>query len=122
MYSEYVSSLAIFNIPSTFSPADIPVFRKKYQIPDSVRSRALGPKERAYYYRLREVCFYESAFKHGLRFPMDDHVRELLVSLDLTPAQIHPNMWSCLIGAVLIFRAISAGSHEIATEEFITLF
>ena len=87
-----------------------------------MRIRAPGPEERACLYRPGEVCFYEVAFKHGLRFPMDDHVRELLVTLDLAPAQLAPNKWSCLVGAVLIFKAISVGNHDISMEEFITLF
>ena len=53
---------------------------------------------------------------------MDDHIKELLIALDLCPAQIPPNMWSCLIGITLIFRAISIGSHEISAEDFVTLF
>ena len=53
---------------------------------------------------------------------MDDHVRELLVTMDLTPTQISLNMWLYLIGVVLIFRAISDGNHDIMIEEFISLF
>ncbi|KAM7506983.1 hypothetical protein LguiA_017436 [Lonicera macranthoides] len=98
-YTEYLSALA-FCIPLTFFAPDIPNFKKKYQIPDSVRIRAPVQEERACYYRPGEVCFYEDAFEHGLRFPMDDHVRELLVTMDLAPTQ----------------------SHEISVEEFITLF
>ncbi|KAM7528831.1 hypothetical protein LguiB_032241 [Lonicera macranthoides] len=59
----------------------------KYQIPDLVRIRALGLEERACYYRPGEVCFYESSFEHGLRFPMDNHIRKLLVTMDLAPVQ-----------------------------------
>ncbi|KAM7486034.1 hypothetical protein LguiA_002043 [Lonicera macranthoides] len=92
------------------------------RIPDLVKIRAPGLEERACYYRPREVCFYEAAFEHGLRFPLDDHVRELLATMDLVPAQVSPNMRSCLIGLVLIFRAISIGSHDISIEEFISLF
>ncbi|KAM7510417.1 hypothetical protein LguiB_009292 [Lonicera macranthoides] len=99
-----------------------PSKKRKYQILDSVRIRALGPEEKACYYRPGEVCFYKLAFEHGLRFPIDDHVRELLVTVDLAPAQVSPDMWSCLIGSVLIFRAIFASSHDITIEEFITLF
>ena len=84
-YTACLSSLTVFSIPLTFSPTDIPVFRDKYQIPDGVRIRAPGPKERACYYRPGEVCFFKSAFEHGLRFPMDDHLRELLAALDLAP-------------------------------------
>ena len=61
-YTEYISSLTVFTILSTFSPTDIPVLREKYQIPVDVRIRAPGPEERACYYRHGEVCFYESAF------------------------------------------------------------
>lgn len=58
----------------------------------------------------------------GLRFPMDDHLRELLLVLDLSPMQVLPNMWSCLIRSILIFRAISVRSHEISADEFLLLF
>ncbi|KAM7526203.1 hypothetical protein LguiA_016105 [Lonicera macranthoides] len=101
---------------------DIPTFKKKYQILDSVKIRALGPKKRACYYRPGEVYFYKVAFEHGLRFPIDDYVRELLVTMNLAPAQVSPIMWSCLIGTMLIFMAVSAKSHDISIKEFITLF
>lgn len=52
---------------------------------------------------------------------MDDHMRELLMTMDLAPTQVSPNMWSYLIRSVLIFRAISANSHDIIIEEFISL-
>ena len=55
----------------------------------------------------------KSAFENGLRLPMVDHLRELLAALDVTPVQAPPNIWSCLIGSILIFRAISIGIHEI---------
>ncbi|KAM7493290.1 hypothetical protein LguiB_027899 [Lonicera macranthoides] len=85
-YSEYLSSLAIFCILLSFFALDIPIFKEKYQIPDSVRIRAPGPEEQACCYRPGEVCFYESAFVHGLRFLIDNHVKELLVAMDLAPS------------------------------------
>ena len=89
-YTEYISSLSVAGISSIFSATDIPVFRRKYQIPESVRIRAPGTEERACYYRPGEICFYESAFKHMLRFPIDDYLRELLAALDVAPVQIPP--------------------------------
>ncbi|KAM7524317.1 hypothetical protein LguiA_014219 [Lonicera macranthoides] len=70
------------------SMGNIPVLPevRRYQIPDSVRIRVPGPEEGACYYRLGEIYFYEAAFEHGLRFPMDDHMRKPLVNMDLTPA------------------------------------
>jgi len=121
-YSAYLGSLSVNSVSSSFSAADIPAFMEKYQIPPLVQIRVPEPWERACYYRPGEVCFYEAAFERGLRFPMDDHIKELLVALDLCPAQIPPNMWSCLVGTTLIFRAISAGSHNISAEEFVNLF
>ncbi|KAM7485801.1 hypothetical protein LguiA_001810 [Lonicera macranthoides] len=85
-------------------------------------TEAPGQEKRACYYKPGEVCFYEAAFEHGLRFPMDNHVRELLVIMDLAVAQVSPNMWSCLIGSMLISMAISARSHNITIEEFISFF
>ena len=48
-YTEYLNSLTVFDIPSTFSPVDIPPLKEKYQIPNGVRIRAPGPKEKACY-------------------------------------------------------------------------
>lgn len=42
--------LTIFDIPSTFSPVDIPFVERRYQIPNSMKIRAPGPEERAYYH------------------------------------------------------------------------
>ena len=78
VYTQYLSSLTIFHNPSTFSPANISPFKERYQIPAGMRIRAPGPEERACYYMTMEVCFYESAFEHGLRFPRNDHLGELL--------------------------------------------
>ena len=69
-----------------------------------------------------EVYFYKFAFKQGLRLLMDDHLRELLVALDVAPVQVPSNMRSCLIGTILIFRAISARSHEVSVKEFLALY
>lgn len=93
-YLEYLSSLSAFKIKSSFSFVDIPLLKHKYQIHDTVKIRAPGPEERTYYYHNGEVCFYEIAFEHGLRFPMEDHICELLVTMDLAPAQLSPNMWA----------------------------
>ena len=54
-YTEYLSSLALFYTP-TFSHADIPLFRERYQIPVDVRIRAPSPEEKACYYRPGELC------------------------------------------------------------------
>lgn len=86
-YLEYLNSLIVFSIISTFSPAYIPVFRELYQIPARVRIRALGLEERGCYYVLGEVCFYESAFEHGLLL-VHNSVRKCVKWVDLIVTRI----------------------------------
>ncbi|KAM7470300.1 hypothetical protein LguiA_008483 [Lonicera macranthoides] len=62
-----------------FFAADIPIFRARYYTPASVMIRA--PNLITNY----RCLFYESAFERGLQFPMDDHLKELLASFNLTP-------------------------------------
>ncbi|KAM7465685.1 hypothetical protein LguiB_013247 [Lonicera macranthoides] len=110
-YSECLSSLASFRIPLTFSAPNIPIFKRAYQIPDSVKIRALSPEERACYYRPGEVYFYEAAFGHGLRFPIDDHIRELLATMDLAPTEGLQKSYTASRTAFLIGRTDSSLSQ-----------
>ncbi|KAM7522903.1 hypothetical protein LguiA_012805 [Lonicera macranthoides] len=121
-YSEYLYSLSVFSISSSFFSADVPTFRDRCHIQGGIRIRALGLQKRACYFLPNDACFYKFALEHGLRFLMDDHLRELLVALDLALVQVPPNMWNYLIGFILIFRAILARSHEIFVDEFLSLF
>ena len=62
--------------------------RVLYQIPTYVCLRAPSSNETANSFGHNEVCFYESIFEVGLRFPISRYIRETLFFLNLAPAQL----------------------------------
>lgn len=66
-------------------------FRDRFQFPDRVRIRLPGERNRACHFFLSEVCFYESAFVCGLRFPVHPFFMELLDRFGIAPGQLMPN-------------------------------
>ena len=57
------------------------------QFPDLVKIRIPSDKEKACHSYADEVCFYETDFNSGLRFPIHPFVSELFSNLHLASAQ-----------------------------------
>lgn len=121
-YTFFLDEQSATYVASNMGVADIPRLREAFQIPPSVRIHIPEENKRASFYRPSEACFYDIAFERGLRFPIDDTVKDLLVSLDLAPCQLHPNSWACLIAPILMSRAMSNGKYEITLQEWLHLF
>ena len=60
-------------------------FKDRFQFPEWVRVRLPSKEERACNFFLGEVCFYESSFACGLRFPVHPFLMELLDHFGIAP-------------------------------------
>ena len=50
------------------------------------------------------VCFFEAAFKEGLRFPLHPFIKSVLQHFNVCPSQLSPNFWGILVGLLVFFR------------------
>ena len=66
-------------------------FRDRFQFPDETRARLPRKGEKACAFAHGEVCFYQTAFSCGLRFPIHPFIMELLDHLHIAPEQLMPN-------------------------------
>ena len=60
------------------------------------------------------VCFFEVAFKNGLRFPLHPFIKRVLQHFNVYPSQLSPNFWGVLVGLLVIFRDKGLGVPSIA--------
>ena len=60
------------------------------------------------------VCFFEVAFKNGLRFPLHLFIKRVLQHFNVFPSQLSPNFWGVLVGLLVIFRDKGLGVPSIA--------
>ncbi|XP_065619504.1 uncharacterized protein LOC136063280 [Quercus suber] len=96
-------------------------FRERFQFPDRVRVRLPNEEERACHFFPGEVCFYESAFVCGLRFPVHPVVMELLDQFGIAPGQLMPNSWRILVSCMGIWLAALDGDM-LRVDEFNYLY
>ena len=66
-------------------------FKDRFQFSEQVRVCLLDEEDRACHFFPGEVCFYESAFVHGLRFLVHPFLMELLDHFGIAPRQLMPN-------------------------------
>ena len=60
------------------------------------------------------VCFFEVAFKNGLRFPLHPFIKRVLHHFNVCLSQLSPNLWGVLVGLLVIFRDKGLGVPSIA--------
>ena len=77
-------------------------FRKRFLFPKgtSVRLPCLG--EKACNFAHGKVCFYETSFLCGLRFPIHSFIMQLLIEFQIAPGQLVPNAWRTIISCMFI--------------------
>ena len=56
-----------------------------------------------------EVCFYESSFSCGLRFPVHPFLMELLDYFGIAPGQLMPNSWKIVVSYMGIWLVAMDG-------------
>ena len=78
-------------------------FNDRFQFPKWVRVRLPSKEERACNFFPGEVCFYESFFACGLRFPIHPFLMELLDHFGIASGQLMPNLWRIMVSCVGIW-------------------
>ena len=85
-------------------------FKDRFQFPKRVKVRLPSKEERACNFFLRKVCFYESSFACGLRFPVHPFLMELLDHFGIAPGQFMPNSWRIVVNCMGIWLAAMDGT------------
>ncbi|KAF3452855.1 hypothetical protein FNV43_RR03288 [Rhamnella rubrinervis] len=73
------------DIPSIFNPEDMPYLKKRYGFPENAILSAPTDGERADSVRDGWICFYEIAFKLGLKLPFHRIISMVLRYFNLAP-------------------------------------
>ena len=108
----FVSSLyKAWTISCSLTGKDEQQTRDRFQFPDSVKIRIPSDEERACHSYADEVCFYETDFNSGLRFPVHPFVRELFSYLHLAPTQLVLNSWRILVSCMVVW--MSANDRDV---------
>ena len=68
--------------------------------PERVRIRLPHKEERACHFSPGKVCFYETAFQCGFRFPVHPFIMELLNHFNIAPGKLIPNSWRIVISCM----------------------
>ena len=84
-------------------------FKDRFQFLERVRVRLPSKEERACNFFPREVCFYESSFACGLRFPVHPFLMELLDHFGIALRQLMPNLWRIVVSCMGIWLAAMDG-------------
>ena len=80
-------------------------FKERFQFPARVRVRQTGDEERACHFFPGEICFYETAFSCGLRFPVHPFIMELLDHFNIALRQLMPNSWRIMVNCMEVWLA-----------------
>ena len=89
---------------NTMTLEELGFLRETYSIPQGVQLRLPEEGETILSARPGEVAFYEAAFPAGLRFPIPIIIRSILLFYNICPAQLVPNAWRSIVGAVTLWR------------------
>ncbi|KAF3433427.1 hypothetical protein FNV43_RR24529 [Rhamnella rubrinervis] len=89
------------DIPSVFKSGDMSYLKERFRMPNHVELSVPGPLERADSLREGWVCFYEMAFKIGLRLPLHRIINMVLNFYNVAPGQLIPNKWRYLLGLIV---------------------
>jgi hypothetical protein len=75
--------------------------RNNYDIPPTVLLHFQNPVTREI--RGGDLFFYEKMLLAGLRFPLPDIARELVLFLGVSPSQLIPNAWRYLLASFILW-------------------
>ena len=121
--SEYLKSTvqnALAVGPSRVEPLYGEVFARRYRPPFGVQIWSPDLLTSYVVHVPKIVCFFEVAFKNGLRFPLHPFIKKVLQHFNVCPSQLLPNFWGILIGLLVVFRDKGLGVPSIAM--FLDLF
>ena len=123
MGSEYLRSAmqnALAVGPSRVEPLYGEIFERQYRPPFGVQVWSLDVLNSYVVQVPKMVCFFEVAFKNGLRFPLHPFIKRVLQHFNVCPSQLSPNFLGILVGILVVFRDKGLGVPSIAL--FLDLF
>ena len=106
------------DIPSKTDEQRLKNLREWYQIPDEFNPRLPVRGEwccNPYF----GIGVYEPYLLGGLRFPLNDFTRELLVKLGLGVCQFNPNAWRLITSMQILWREVFGGDRPLTVDEFL---
>ena len=77
--------------------------KEAYRFLAEVRTRLPDASEPIILTRLGEVAFYEVAFSTSLCFQIYPLIRRILGFYNVCPAQLAPNAWQSMVGALVLW-------------------
>jgi hypothetical protein len=92
--------------------------RNNYDIPPTVLLHFQNPVTREI--RGGDLVFYEKMLLAGLRFPLPDIARELVLFLGVSPSQLTPNAWRYLLASFILWRTVLGARMTIS--EFFNIY
>ena len=96
-------------------------FKDRFQFLKRVRVRLPSEEERACHFFPGEVCFYESAFVCGLKFPVHPFLIELLNHFGIAPGQLVPNSWRIVVSCMGIWL-VAIDRDMLRVDELVYLY
>ena len=113
-YLNFAVQHAITVGPSKVGPSYGATFAKRYRPPSGVR--VWSPDVLTFYVASvpKMVCFFEVAFKNGLRFPLHPFIKGVLQHFNVCPSQLAPNGWGIFVGLLAFFRDRGLGVPSVA--------
>ena len=96
-------------------------FKDRFQFSERVKVRLPSKGEQACNFFPGEVCFYESSFACGLRFPVHPFLMELLDYFGIALGQFMPNLWRIVVSFMGIWLATMDGDM-LKIDEFVYLY
>lgn len=104
---------------STLDSLDLERFKWLYDIPEDIVLRVLEVSKRACHIQPEEICLYEQALVADLRFSIAQFIRDLLLCVGFSPAQLMPNFWKIVIGCIILCTAYTGRHYLISFSEFL---
>ena len=100
--------------PSRVEPSYAEIFATRYRPPVGIH--VWRPDFLTFYiiHVRKMVCFFETAFENGLRFPLHPFFKCVLQHFNVCPAQLSPNFWGVLVGLLVVFRDKGMGVPSLA--------
>ena len=96
-------------------------FKDIFQFSERVRVRLPSEDDQACHFFPGEVCFYESTFACGLRFPVHPFLMYLVDCFGIAPGQFMPNSWRIVVSCMGIWLASNDGDM-LKVDELIYLY
>ena len=100
---------------SRMTEYELALIRRYFHVPDYVRFRLLGPVDVPTRPFIGCVAVYWDYFVRGLRLPLHQFIREVLLNLEISLPQPNPNAYQCMLALWALYRVL--GFPDLTVEE-----